>query len=1196
MVMNDELVTANAAVVSKLLVIAPYSVDRPNRRSGVHTGEKPRRNRSAEDKSGCLLLRVSPICNWSPTNYSNLVSKAVITSAAFMPVLGVIWVPSAGFFMRPRLRLRRATSILGLNIKVVIDTEDRKMSHDQDVHRLRINKKITSCFRPFLRVLIMFLALYISGCNLLPSSQGVADPSFFDAGLNGSDYISVILPDPERNRVVFGGRFSSIGGKPANNIAIYDLTTDRWIIPSVGVRHQSGSAYVWALAISGNSLFVGGRFTETTDGILTGLGSIAGYGLETGEWFALADGGLSNGNDDAIVNTMDVIGNNLYVGGLFTKPRLQVNNPVFSSFIIRYEIGTNTWSALPNQGLDGEVDTLEVFAGDLFVGGKFHDTSSGTPFVLEHIARYDPDTDAWLSLPGGGVNGDVRTIAATGLGVYVGGAFTSSADYLQTLNRIAFFSANSWSELPENGLNNLPYTLAAVGNDLYVGGPFTSTGDGTPLNHIARLHNNNWTSLERNGLDDDVREIANLGGDLWVAGSFSQTADDPITLTGLNGLTRYRPPTDSFVNKELQGNPIGFMPFQGGIGLNGEVRAIESGPGGVLYVGGDFLQSYDGTVGLGRIARFDPVTKQWSALALGGLNGRVRALAVNGNTLYVGGDFTRTIDNSIVLNRIARYDLTTNTWTAMPRNGLDNGVYAMKVVGNDLYLGGLFQNTRDFVQRLNLIARYDMTANTWSQLANDGFSGGVVMTLGSRGSDLIVGGYFFGNGDGSNQNIRNLVFYNTTSGTWTMPANVGLDSFVEVMAIDGDQAMFRGTFQGTADQTIVGFNGLANYDFSTSQWSFVNGNAETRELLVKTNASKRVGNDMYIGGSFTTVGGRIAMYFTRIYLQQWGGLAPFAMSTDWFAGANWTTGTPPVTGTSVVIPAGTGPIDISSDDVVLGDLMLNGGTLSVGAGRTLTINGTLSLSGGKINGPGSVIVTSCKPDAVMVGSSNSYVETALTRCVNDIGAYNFDVGTANGYSPVTVKNITGTGNVSVKANQGAYSGPAIGLPANRLARWWQIQNPGGGVTGANLFLSYIDGDVSGTEANYGAYRISGGTANLLPSTVNIFSNTVNAPNITGFSDWTLADLSPTAANVSIGGRVTTAAGNGIGKTTVTLTDQSGNVRVVVTNAFGYYRFENVEAGQSYVIAAQNKRFQFVNPTQIISVRSDVTDADFVSSP
>jgi hypothetical protein len=84
--------------------------------------------------------------------------------------------------------------------------------------------------------------------------------------------------------------------------------------------------------------------------------------------------------------------------------------------------------------------------------------------------------------------------------------------------------------------------------------------------------------------------------------------------------------------------------------------------------------------------------------------------------------------------------------------------------------------------------------------------------------------------------------------------------------------------------------------------------------------------------------------------------------------------------------------------------------------------------------------------------------------------------------------------------------------------------------------------------------------------------------------------------VSIGGRVTTAAGNGIGKTTVTLTDQSGNVRVVVTNAFGYYRFENVEAGQSYVIAAQNKRFQFVNPTQIISVRSDVTDADFVSSP
>ena len=82
--LNDELVTARAAVVSKLLVIAPYSADLSRRQSGVQTGEKPRRNRSAEINSGGLLRRVSPSARWSPANDSLQVSKAVITSAAFV--------------------------------------------------------------------------------------------------------------------------------------------------------------------------------------------------------------------------------------------------------------------------------------------------------------------------------------------------------------------------------------------------------------------------------------------------------------------------------------------------------------------------------------------------------------------------------------------------------------------------------------------------------------------------------------------------------------------------------------------------------------------------------------------------------------------------------------------------------------------------------------------------------------------------------------------------------------------------------------------------------------------------------------------------------------------------------------------------------------------------------------------------------
>ena len=93
--MNDELVTVNAAVVSKLLVIAPYSADLSYRQSGVQTGEKPRQNRSADESSGGLLRRVSPSASWTQANYSEQVSKAVITSAAFV---------ASGAENRPTLR------------------------------------------------------------------------------------------------------------------------------------------------------------------------------------------------------------------------------------------------------------------------------------------------------------------------------------------------------------------------------------------------------------------------------------------------------------------------------------------------------------------------------------------------------------------------------------------------------------------------------------------------------------------------------------------------------------------------------------------------------------------------------------------------------------------------------------------------------------------------------------------------------------------------------------------------------------------------------------------------------------------------------------------------------------------------------------------------------------------------------------
>ena len=91
-------------------------------------------------------------------------------------------------------------------------------------------------------------------------------------------------------------------------------------------------------------------------------------------------------------------------------------------------------------------------------------------------------------------------------------------------------------------------------------------------------------------------------------------------------------------------------------------------------------------------------------------------------------------------------------------------------------------------------------------------------------------------------------------------------------------------------------------------------------------------------------------------------------------------------------------------------------------------------------------------------------------------------------------------------------------------------------------------------------------------------------------------LGPTAATVSVGGRITTSSGFGISQARVSITDAKGETRTVLTNQSGYYRFDEAEAGQTYIVSASRKRYQFVPSTQVISVSEDLVDVDFMALP
>ncbi|MGI8639953.1 MAG: choice-of-anchor Q domain-containing protein [Pyrinomonadaceae bacterium] len=89
-------------------------------------------------------------------------------------------------------------------------------------------------------------------------------------------------------------------------------------------------------------------------------------------------------------------------------------------------------------------------------------------------------------------------------------------------------------------------------------------------------------------------------------------------------------------------------------------------------------------------------------------------------------------------------------------------------------------------------------------------------------------------------------------------------------------------------------------------------------------------------------------------------------------------------------------------------------------------------------------------------------------------------------------------------------------------------------------------------------------------------------------------LAPTAASVTVGGRVLTASGRGIRNVYITMTDLNGNSRLAVSTAFGYYRFEDVAAGETYIISASAKRYLFGQPSQVLNINEDNSDVNFIA--
>ncbi len=87
-------------------------------------------------------------------------------------------------------------------------------------------------------------------------------------------------------------------------------------------------------------------------------------------------------------------------------------------------------------------------------------------------------------------------------------------------------------------------------------------------------------------------------------------------------------------------------------------------------------------------------------------------------------------------------------------------------------------------------------------------------------------------------------------------------------------------------------------------------------------------------------------------------------------------------------------------------------------------------------------------------------------------------------------------------------------------------------------------------------------------------------------------LIPSAASVSVSGRVLSPGGSGVSRAIVYLTDQQGTTLTARTNSFGCFRFREVEVGQTYIFSVVSKKYQFM--PQVIAVTEEISELNFTA--
>jgi hypothetical protein len=415
--------------------------------------------------------------------------------------------------------------------------------------------------------------------------SGATAPIGSGIGIGGTGTLRVAaVCGTASGQLVVGGRFQSVDGVAATNVARWDGSS--WTALGAGVPFEVNAL----LELPGGDLVAAGNGTAVNPSLL--------------RWNGLAWVPLGSGLFGAVSALALLPNGELLVGGV---------QLLGNEYLVRWDGAT--WSPFA-AGLNGAVTALSVGpGGDVVVGGVFNQAGGAT---ANCIARWDGSS--WSAL-GSGFLYSVNALTRLAGEVVAGGAFVETGG--TPVRRVARWNGSVWSgfggglggPLDFSVEESVRTVLALPNGELIAGGFFRGpVGD---FDRIARWRGTTWQQL-RPGTGGIVRTSAlTAAGEVVVGGDF----------TRFEGVAANRIARRSGGAWQALGS-----------GLNGPVHTILALPNGELVVGGEFTAA--GGVAADRVARWNG--NAWQAMGAG-LPATVTRLlpGPNGQVLAAGLFFDR---------------------------------------------------------------------------------------------------------------------------------------------------------------------------------------------------------------------------------------------------------------------------------------------------------------------------------------------------------------------------------------------------------------------------------------------------------------------------------------------------------------------------------------------------------------------------